>query len=271
MTELMLIAPLHNFGSDKKLIELSDKSCIRRIRKNELRNMIHKTPLPEYQEAILSQLSLVKYTIEEKIIVDSNYPRMVESKTVGDVLDALRLLQAGDFNTSFLFLFDRKEDMVVSFSANFDGVEHSANPFFLKMEQIPDFIRLLKKLQVMPIDSYLRLPLFEFTYAFEKNIFEERIIHHITAFESLVFHQEDKSIEPVGKVLGIAIGWLLGKNQRDREKIRKNLVEAYELRNAVIHGNLKKLKKSFTDKQIERLSIEIEDYLRQVLKKFIQE
>lgn len=81
--------------------------------------------------------------------------------------------------------------------------------------------------------------------------------------------EEDKTIEPAGKVIGIAIRLLLGNNEKERNEIKKSLIKAYEIRNAKIHGNLKKLEKYRQD--VNKVSIDVEDYLRHAPRRFIEE
>jgi len=269
MTEFLLIVPLYNFDSDKKLIELSDRLCIRRIHRKEIQRLVYKIPAPDYHEAILSELSSLKYVIEEKVEADSVNAKTLESETISDAFYALTLLKKGYVDIPFSFLFDKKEDLIHSLGCNF-GIRYSESPYFLRKGELTDFLRLFKKLQILTIDSYLRFPLREFAHALEINILEEKIVHYVIALESLVFYREDNSIEPAGKVIGIAVGMLLGNNQNERERIKNALYEAHQIRNAMVHGNLKKLKK-FTDEKIEHLRVEVEDYLRRVLRKFIDE
>jgi len=40
-----------------------------------------------------------------------------------------------------------------------------------------------------------------------------------------------------GIIIAVACSTLLGKNQSDREKIRKTLTEAYHVRNCIVHGS----------------------------------
>jgi hypothetical protein len=46
-TDLLLISPLHNFDCGKRLVKLDDHNCIRHIRKNEIENLLSKTPAPQ--------------------------------------------------------------------------------------------------------------------------------------------------------------------------------------------------------------------------------
>jgi hypothetical protein len=269
MKEFLLVAPIHNFNSDEELIRLSDDTRIRRTQRSELQSLIEKTPTPMYHNALFSELKFTNYVIEENIKADSIYPKIEESERVGSVLVALRLLKASDVDVPFTFVLDRNEDFVVAWGGDFGIVEYSENPYSLRKEEIPSFVRLWKKHQNLTINSYLNFPLLEFMRAFETNIIEERIFHHILAFESIVFHEEDKSPEPAGKVIGMAIGMLLGNKQQERSKIKKAIEKAYQVRSALVHANLKKLRKQMP--YTKQLSTKTEGYVRSALRKLLEE
>ena len=147
------------------------------------------------------------------------------------------------------------------------------NPYFLKKEEIKSFSQLWNRLQKINDEQpQLEFPLTQFTRAFEERAskeFSDAIVDYMIALESLVFYEESRSVEPAGKVIGIAIGMLLGNNQDERTEIKETLIKAYEIRNAKVHGNLEKLQKYGSN--IEKLSIDVEDYLRRVLRRFVGE
>lgn len=76
-------------------------------------------------------------------------------------------------------------------------------------------------------------------------------------------------MQQAGKVIGTAIGMLLGRNQEERGTIKKALVDACEIRNARVHGNVKKLAK--LNEKCGFLSHTVEDYLRRTLQRFVEE
>lgn len=119
--------------------------------------------------------------------------------------------------------------------------------------------------------SYLSFPLDQFTKAFEENYPEDIIVDFMTAFESLVFHRVKETTKPYGRVIGIAIGMLLGKNEKERTEIEKNLEAAYEMRNAVVHGHLRKKLRKYDDEHGTQLLFKVENYLRCSLRRFLEE
>ncbi len=65
------------------------------------------------------------------------------------------------------------------------------------------------------------------------------------------------------------MGMLLGNSQKERDEIKNTLEKAYRVRNAVIHGNLNKLKKRMP--YTKQLFTKTEDYLRSTLRKLVEE
>jgi hypothetical protein len=155
--------------------------------------------------------------------------------------------------------------------------EHSQlfdeNPYFLKKEETVSFKRLWKAIQKIEDDkAYLTFPLEQFTKAFEKRAAgfdSEATVDYAIALESLVFHKEERSIEPAGKVIGIAVGMLLGSNEKERIEIKRSLERAYKIRNALVHGNLKKIHKY--ESELIKVSTRIENYLRNSLRLLVEE
>jgi len=268
--EFLLVAPIQNFDSEAESIRLSDRTCIRHIERNELQRFIETAPIPvAYHPPLKYELFGIKYAIQENIEADSFHLNMLNSKKVDSVLVAFRLLKTSDVDVPCVFVLGRNEDFVLGWSGDLLKTERSENPQFLKRKEIPSFIRLWKKHQNLAIDSYLNFPLSEFMRAFETNIIEEKIFHHCVAFDSIVFHKEKRSIEPAGKVIGIAMGMLLGNSQKERDEIKNTLEKAYVVRNAVVHGNLNTLKKQMP--YTKQLFTETEDYLRSTLRKLVEE
>jgi hypothetical protein len=95
---------------------------------------------------------------------------------------------------------------------------------------------------------------------------EDKLLDYVIAFEAL-FTKGEK-MGPKRDVISVACSMLLGKNQREREKIRVTLNDAYTIRNAIVHGAdfREKLKKG---QFLHDFVVEVEDILRQSIKKLI--
>ena len=271
MSEVVLsIFPINNFDSNVELLRLDGKTRLRHPDNGEFQNV--KEKFSEHRGALEVAFLNVNYVVETKIRLDETGEAWEKLPHVDNILLALRLLKVGDVNISFAFLVDSK-DRIFGIKVPSISDIFFRNPYFLKKEEATSFVKLWKKLlKVKDEKPHLRFPLTQFNKAFEKRasgMDGDEIVDCMVALESLVFYGENKSIEPAGKVMGVAIGMLLGNNEKERNKIKKTLTKAYEVRNAKVHGNMDKLKKY--QKDIGRLSVEVEDYLRLTLRRFVEE
>jgi hypothetical protein len=251
--EHLAIIPLHFFDSDVELLRLNERVCIRTIGSEELKALIERTR-KNYGVTLELELFDTKYVIE---ITSKNVATPLEKTVL-----ALRLLKAGDFKVPTVFT----KRLGITHRS---GVFHRTN-YFLKKEEKESFIALWRKVQEYSGKPHLHYSIHSFMNAYDRIDTTDKIVDLVVALESLAFYGEEKTIEPAGKVIGIAIACMLGTSQKERDKIRKALTDAYEIRNARVHGNMKKLMK-WTSDAMERLSNDIEDYLRRTLRKLVEE
>lgn len=258
----MEIIPLINFDSDAESVNFVEKLCLRRVEPGELSGLIDK--LSRDATPYLSLLE-ADYVLENKIVPPS-------MKNWYDVILALKLLKAGDLQVLAAFHLDEKNRVSLGVYDDLNRTTLALKPYFLKKDETMELTKLWKRVQGMTSKPYLNFPLRVFTEAYKKGAaYEDRIVDYMIAFESLIFHGLDKSIEPAGEVMGIAVSMLLGIDQEDRTKIKMTLKNAYDVRNAKVHGNVAKLKKLKTKSNVRILSMNVEDYLRHVLRRFIEE
>ena len=207
----------------------------------------------------------LKINDREVIIFQPNLPE------VNDIIFSLRLLKTGPVRVSAAFLID-KSGQPTGLCGPTSLFFPSRNPYFLNQSETNEFKKLCRITNIQKIRKkkpYLSLAITQFNRAYDdRKTSEDKILDYAIALESLVFHEEKKSIEPAGRVIGIAIGMLLGLNQPERTKIKNGIVKAFEVRNAKVHGNLKKLSK-FSN--LTEISNQMENYLRLVLQKLIKE
>jgi len=258
------IVPLYNFQSDEESVKLNDRMCLRHVRLNELNHFKENVPFLEHAGTPSAMLlPHLKHVLE---IQTESLLNALENANIA--ITALRLLKQGEVD--FSYVFSLKNNEVFSIAGPKSEIILSTNPYFLKKKEIDDFTSMWKKLQNVKAEkTHLTFPLVQFNKGFEEKLDEDKIVDFMTTFESLIFHKERRTIQPAGKVIGIAIGMLLGKNEKERMKIKKTLTKAYEIRNAKVHGNLKKLMKH--QKAVHEVSISVENNLRHVLKKFVEE
>jgi len=260
MEEVVWIVPISNFDSDTKLVRFSERLCLKRISRTKLENLLGK--LTSDVTLFLSLLE-AKYVLENRIV-----PPSIKDER-NDVILALRLLKAGDLIVLAAFHTRKGNRVCLRTYDDLNRMLLPSNSYFLKSEETTDLIELWKIVRNRTPKSYLEFPIRKFMEAYDKQGFDDRIVDYMLAFESIVFHGRDRSIQPAGEVIGIAIGMLLGDNLKDRTKIKKTLEKAYELRSAKVHGNVKKLRNF--GQNIKTLSMDVEDYLRRALRRLIKE
>lgn len=270
-----LVVLLNNFDSDVEFLKMDNRTDLRRTSEKELKEL-KKLALQKFSP-IGFFTPKVKYVIETRIREDElslecmRIEEFEEWQYIREIILALRLLHEGDMNAICSFWLEGDRISGLSYPEHSQLLDE--NPYFLKKEETASFKRLWKAIQKIKDDkAYLTFPTEQFTKAFEKRAtgFDgEASVDYAIALESLVFHKEERSIEPAGKVIGIALGMLLGNNEKERMEIKRTLEKAYTIRNALVHGNLKKIHKHKSD--LITVSSKIENYLRRTLRRFLEE
>jgi hypothetical protein len=262
MSELKVpwIVPLYNFDSDAESVILDKNLRLRRIEEDELENLLNRLSR-EIKPYIL--LLEAKYALEDTMGSPDSM------RLMNDAILALRLFKAGDVKVLVRFYLHERDRVHMGIYGDLHRMSFSSSNYFLKKQETGVFVELWKKMNDAASKPYLEFPLVKFTEAYDSLGFDEKIVDYMTALESFVFYEADKSIEPAGEVMGIAIGMLLGNSQSERKEIKETLIKAYKVRNAKVHGNIKKLKT--IHQNVGQLCIKVEDYLRSALRKLIEE
>ena len=111
----------------------------------------------------------------------------------------------------------------------------------LTKDTVEEFITIWQALKKAEIDKpHLHFALIQFERASNEHSQEESLVDIVTAFESIVFGRGRNAPSPYGRAIGIAIGMLIGKNEAERAEIEHKLNDAYEARNLIVHGHLRK-------------------------------
>jgi hypothetical protein len=64
---------------------------------------------------------------------------------------------------------------------------------------------------------------------------------------------------------------LLGKNEKERTEIERNLKQAYEIRDKLAHGHLRKKLHKYKYADIGKVEFKVDEYLRRTLIRFLEE
>ena len=263
------IIPLTNFESEVDLVKLDSTLNIRRIDPDERKRLTKLAP--GYDFTLEHVLNDVEYVIEKRWKEEKPKVWAEHSRFTTDIVLALRLLKNSSITTPTSFLL-HPDGRSYAISEPSPRVNLEMDRYFLEEREIDTFIELWKKLQTVEKEKpHLKFPLFQFTKAFEEPNSEYIIVNFMTAFESLVFHRGKEIPKPYGRTIGITIGMLLGKNEKERAEIEKTLKDAYDIRNAIVHGHLRKKLQKYDDTHRTKIIFEAEDYLRRSLRKLLEE
>lgn len=221
------------------------------------------------------QYCLNKYVIECSIESGDNLKEIAETtekiyKRISDVITALRLLKAGYVESNVILLVTTKNSKKLP-SLRAERMIPTVSlyePIYLRTDEISSLSRLFKKISVLDFErrKALRIALRRFENAYYDTEDEDKLLDYVIAFEALFTKGEKMGSKR--DVVSVACSMLLGKNQREREKIRETLNDAYTIRNAIVHGAdfRAKLKKG---QFLHDFVVEVEDILRQSIRKII--
>lgn len=223
----------------------------------------------------IMQYCLNKYVIECSIESEDNSEIIADTKEkiyqqISDVVTALRLLKAGYVESNVILLVTTKESKKQP-SLRAQRIIPTISlyePIYLRTDEISSLSRLIKKISNLNFErrKALGIALRRFENSYYDTEDEDKLLDYVIAFEALFTKGEKMGSKR--DVISIACSMLLGKNQRERKKIRETLNNAYIIRNAIVHGAdfREKLKKG---QFLHDFVVEVEAILRQSIKKLI--
>lgn len=276
---LLYFQTTRTFDRTRGRFDLKDGIIIRKISAAEIQEIQEKRGSKEYPLDHFD-IERIGYTLEKKI--DPNNPRAFD-RAIGQFQNrvlSMRLFKQGavGYKAAF-FLVDGRPYITHNF-----GVEphHASIVPILKYfeEKTPIFTLLtLNENEFAEYALFCKvvsklggreeewpLPIRYFSRMYESKPYEDVLVDCIISFEALVFKGEKEEREKKTP-LALAISMLIGKNSKEREKIKTILKEAYDIRNDVVHG--KRPRKSPIE--IATLCWETEDYLRRSIRKLLIE
>jgi len=127
--------------------------------------------------------------------------------------------------------------------------------------EINNVISILNRLQSIDLETNhsLRIACDRFSRSYNDVHSEDKLIDLCIGLEALFFKDVKKRYRRVsgrGMTIGLACSMLLGKNDAIRNEILNNIIEAFEKRNDVVHGEVTDIG------EIYKCASFIEDYLR---------
>lgn len=228
----------------------------------------------------LFDIERIGYTLEKKI--DPRKPKAFD-KTISQfqtVVLAMRLFKQGAIGYKAVFLLVDGRSYITH---DFGVIPRHASivPILKYMEEKSPIFSLLtlSENELAEYASFYKvvskrvgrkkkwpLPIRYFSRMYESKPYVDVLIDCMISFEALVLKGEKEQREKKTP-LALAISMLIGKNSKEREKIKATLKEAYNIRNDVVHG--KHPRKS--ELEIATLCWETEDYLRRSIRRLLIE
>ena len=276
--QIKVIAPLENFECARQPIDLGGNLRIREISDEEresIRDASRRGPnlMPPH-----GPIAGLKYGLEtffksnERVLVQIADSSII--KTVYGAVSALRLYKAGNVGCNMLLSFN--SNPIISFSGGLPNLGFPVLPkeYMLADTEIKQFMTFWNIFKVVDITKegleFLEAAVRRFNYAYERQKGEDKLVDQMISFESLFLTNERE----LGFKLSLRVAVFLAKENDEREKICRNLRNAYRIRNKIVHG----AKREKIDAMVKRgfgsfkeLSVKMEDYLRKSIRAFFEE
>lgn len=265
---VVVLVPILNFDCTKDRIDLGKGLSIRRTYFDEIENLIKQLPNPIVLKSMLGD---TKFVIEKRATSDEISPMWFSpaNVTAEKITLTFRLLNFDDMPMPTAFYLTADSTYISNPHPKRNTIV--GNYQILYNNQINEFKNLWKALnKIETRKPHLVFPLAQFDKSFNASL-EETFIDYMTAFESIVFARGKNAPYPYGRVIGIAIGMLIGKDAKERTTIEQKLNAAYEVRNKVVHGHLRHKMEGNSYEATSNLLASTRAYLIRSLRKLIDE
>lgn len=273
-------APLHNFDSEIENIDLGGGLSIRRLGSTEQEALFseHSSQFPRYD--IMRLRYVVEFHFETKKLFGpldqgnlSADEGITESREkIGTLVTTLRLFKPGVTGTGMVRTCHETD--IPLFGGITTGYpsygEYVGKQYHLPASELEDFRRFWKEIDFTHCND---VALRRFNYSYGRVNPEDKLIDDMIALEAL-FLEGEKAGTSSKTVIAVGCSTLLGKNREERRRIRKTLMDAYELRNLIVHGSQycrtkREMKRGTNIDVLSALVSEVENCLRESLKKLL--
>ena len=255
---------------EKELVEgidLFDGVKIRRISKEDLEDL--KTPFLSTLHPF-KELAPHMFVLEKYITVEDEHAFQADT-IMRNVVLALRLLKRGYVSGSYVFyILISKKRQLKSWSWEKEPRRPSGIMYALNFDEIPGLKKIVEKIQGIYFTKRKRLILAckRFQRAYEEADFEDQLIDLMIAFEALFSRKEIEGANPREKIAN-GCSDLLGKNNEEKEEIRRFLLKARSVRDLIVHGSEYKIEGIVKEYDMFSFVWKLEGYLRESIKKLL--
>jgi len=176
------------------------------------------------------------------------------------IITALRLFSRGAVRYSTILTYPKVWRTYFSSLHYKRGI--SGLSYILTNDEAENFKAFWKKIESLNIQEYpfMDVAVRRFISSYERRLPEDKLIDFITAFEALFLKKEEGELS---YRLALRCAYFLGQNKEERKKTYEIIRDAYKVRNKIVHGKAAELP------YLTELSTEVEEYLRQSIKKFL--
>jgi hypothetical protein len=238
--------------------------------------------LSDLKDPMISKIQLFEGFSREMFVLETRLADRDSFKThetMQNVVLALRLLKKGYISGNYTYYIQYSEtgrQLSSWVMEEAPRIHHGgwAFGYHLDLREISSLKEMIEKVQAADLASRhnLSIAVKRFQHAYEEADDEDRLVDYMIAFEAL-FLKGEKGGASLGIVIAIACASLLGDNDQDREDMRTTLMEAYRIRNCIVHGSgydrLAGNGENYFDILPDLVS-KVEDYLRAAIRKLLK-
>lgn len=259
---------------EKQLVEgidISEGVKVRRISKEDIEHFkSNPFVIPSY-----TALTIDMFVLEKLITTEDGHDFQADA-TMRNIVLSLRLLKSGYVSGASVFYISLEErdtaKLFIPIECSWEEgrkLDIYGFKYSLDFDKVKDLKELVGKIQSIDFAKRrsLKLACTRFQRAYEEADFEDQLIDIIIAFEALFLKEKAKSSQ--GEMIAVACSVLLGKNEEERDTVRRFLREAYSIRNCIVHGSDYPKPKIDKEYEMSEFVPKIEDYLRDSIKKLL--
>jgi hypothetical protein len=249
-------------------IELVPNLKLRFSSREDAQALFHYPNLP----MSCTQYQLNKYVIESSFEIEDESKKSETFNKIHELIcntvTGLRLLKRGYIDSNTILWVEEKESgRHVSLEWQRAIPTSLGEPYYLRTDEILSLKRLINKISRINFEKRksFKIALSRFENSYYDIEDEDKLIDYMIAFEALFTKGKGRSQHDV---IPIACSMLIGKSQKEREKIRETLDYAYTIRNAIVHGADFK-EKLRGEQYFNDFVVEVEALLRRSIKELI--
>jgi len=240
---------------------------IRRIKKEDIER-VKVLRFYDQHIGILHKTTSRTYVIEVLQKQQDVYQAQLK---INNMLLAMRLYQASDIFCKVIW-WEMESDVKTITILDSRLPELMGHPYFIEIDKVEEIRKMAKRIDKIDFGKRVsfRIACERFSRYYEEHREDEKIIDCMIAFEAL-FLKGKTATANTGQFIGLGCSMLLGRSDEEREEINKFLVEAYKIRNRIVHGSefVTPIKLNNKTYEIYEFVFQLQKYLRESIEKLI--